>query len=39
MGLEGNELVLENDKSVLVGESYRHKVNEFFGGFMGGKKR
>jgi DNA-binding LytR/AlgR family response regulator len=39
MGLEGNELVLENNKSVLVGESYRQKVNEFFGGFMGGKKR
>ena len=39
MGLEGNELVLENNKSVLVGESYRSKVNEFFGGFMGGKRR
>jgi DNA-binding LytR/AlgR family response regulator len=38
MGLEGNELVLENNKSVLVGESYRQKVNDFFGGFMGGKK-
>lgn len=39
MGLEGNELILENNKSVFVGESYRQKVNEFFGGFMGGKKR
>lgn len=39
MGLEGNQIMLENNKSVLVGESYRQKVNEFFGGFMGGKKR
>lgn len=39
MGLEGNELVLENNKSVLVGESYRHKVNEFLSGFMGGKRK
>lgn len=38
MGLEGNQIMLENNKSVLVGESYRQKVNEFFGGFMGGKK-
>ncbi|MEA5461124.1 LytTR family DNA-binding domain-containing protein [Arcicella sp. LKC2W] len=37
-GLEGNELVLENNKAVLVGESYRQKVNEFFGGFMNKKK-
>ncbi len=28
-GLEGNELILENNKSVLVGESYRLKVNDF----------
>ena len=39
MGLEGNELILENNKSVWVGESYRQKVNDFFGGFMGGKRR
>lgn len=38
-GLEGNEINLENNKSVLIGESYRSKVNEFLGGFMGGKKR
>jgi DNA-binding LytR/AlgR family response regulator len=39
MGLEGNELVLENNKSVLVGESYRQKVNEFLGGFLGRKRK
>ena len=39
MGLEGNEILLENNKSVLVGESYRQKVHEFLSGFMGGKRK
>ncbi len=38
-GLEGNELLLENNKSVLIGESYRTKVHEFLGGFMSKKRR
>ncbi len=38
-GLEGNELLLENNKSVLVGESYRLKVIEFLSGFMKQKKK
>lgn len=39
IGLEGNEILLENNKSVLVGESYRQKVHEFLGGFMKQKKK
>lgn len=39
VGLEGNEIVLENDKSVLVGETYRQKVNEFLGGYMSQKRK
>lgn len=38
-GLEGNELLLENNKSVLVGESYRLKVIDFLSGFMKQKKK
>lgn len=39
IGLEGNEILLENSKSVLMGESYRQKVHEFLNGFIAGKKR
>ena len=39
IGLEGNEVILENNKSVLVGETYRQKVNEFLSGFMSKKRR
>jgi two-component system, LytTR family, response regulator len=39
MGLEGNEIVLADSRKVLVGESYRQKVNEFFSGFMSKKRR
>jgi two-component system, LytTR family, response regulator len=39
IGLEGNEIILENNKSVLVGESYRQKVNEFLSGYMSQKRK
>jgi two-component system, LytTR family, response regulator len=39
MGLEGNEILLENNKNVLIGDSYRQKVLAFLSGFMGRKKK
>jgi two-component system, LytTR family, response regulator len=39
MGLEGNEIILADSRKVLVGESYRQRVNEFFSGFMSQKRR
>jgi DNA-binding LytR/AlgR family response regulator len=38
MGIDGNEIILTNNKKVLVGESYRNRVNEFLSNFLIQKK-
>jgi DNA-binding LytR/AlgR family response regulator len=38
MGVDGNEIILENNRRVLIGESYRARVNEFLNNFLIQKK-
>jgi DNA-binding LytR/AlgR family response regulator len=38
MGIDGNEIILENNRRVLIGESYRSRVNEFLNNFLIQKK-
>ncbi len=38
-GLEGNQIMLENDKIVMVGESYKQKVYDLLNSYMIHKKK
>jgi two-component system, LytTR family, response regulator len=34
VGIDGNEIILENQKKVLIGESYRTKVHQYFNNYL-----